>query len=229
VSAAAPVRAREKRENVYIYVCACVSLLFSFLGIICFIIITPLIKNTYIHTHTHLTQIAARLPLINTLFGSSEGKNSVTDIYNAIKTHLDEQKHKQEENEWLHTALQALETECPASHVITLHAIRTAQSFLVGAGAAAAAATPPTISSSQNGGKEKEGWDIDQGLGIEYIANCGLGFRDDFIEGVSTAVGARKGETPAWTHKSSEEAEADPEIVQLKEKMAEGKSFWELI
>lgn len=179
-----------------------------------------------IYTFTPTPQIAARLPLINTLFGS-EGKNSVTEIYNAIKTHLE--KHKQEdgkdkEMEWLHTALQALQAECPASHVITLHAIRTAQSFLVGA------ATPTSTSSSpQNGGKGKKRWDIDQGLGIEYVANCCLGFRPDFIEGVSTAVGARKGETPAWTHKSWEEAEEDPEIVALKEKMTEGSSFWELI
>lgn len=42
-------------------------------------------------------------------------------------------------------------------------------------------------------------------------------------------MGARKGETPAWTHKSWEDAEKDAEIIQLKEKMAEGKSFWDLI
>lgn len=109
--------------------------------------------------------------------------------------------------EWIDTALAALDSECPVSHVVTLHAIRTAQRR---------ASTP-------------SGWDIDQGLGIEHVANKCLGFRRDFVEGVSTAVGARKGETPAWTHASWEAAAEDPEIVQLLERMTNAKSVWEEI
>lgn len=108
---------------------------------------------------------------------------------------------------WIDTALAALGSECPVSHVVTLHAIRTAQRRSL---------TP-------------SGWDIDQGLGIEHVVNRCLGFRRDFVEGVSTAVGARKGETPAWTHASWEAAAEDPEIVQLLERMTEAKSVWEEI
>jgi len=117
------------------------------------------------------------------------------------------EEEEEEDGQWVGTALAALDSECPVSHVVTLHAIRTAQRRSL---------TP-------------SGWDIDQGLGIEHVANRCLGFRRDFVEGVSTAVGARKGETPAWTHATWEAAAQDPEIVQLLEQMTNARSVWEEI
>jgi hypothetical protein len=115
------------------------------------------------------------------------------------------QIQEEEGGKWIETALAALDSECPVSHVVTLHAIRTAQR------------------------RGLHTWDIDQGLGIEHVANRCLGFRPDFIEGVSTVVGAKKGETPVWTHVSWEAAAKDPEIVQLLERMTDAKSVWEEI
>lgn len=116
-------------------------------------------------------------------------------------------ENEEESRQWIDTALAALESECPVSHVVTLHAIRTAQ----------------------RRGLTTSGWDIDQGLGIEYIANKCLGFRPDFIEGVSTAVGTRKGEAPMWVHASWEAAAQEPEVVQLLQRMTMAKNVWEEI
>ena len=90
--------------------------------------------------------------------------------------------------------------ECPVSHVVTLHTIRKAQ-------------------------QAGSSWTCDEGLGAEFLANSYMGFRPDFVEGVETAVGARKGEVPAWKPSTWEEASQDGGIVRLLERITQGDSF----
>ena len=52
-------------------------------------------------------------------------------------------------------------------------------------------------------------------LGAEYAVNCALAERDDFQEGVSCAVGDRKGEAPRWKHASVTEAMADHDVMAV--------------
>lgn len=108
--------------------------------------------------------------------------------------------------EWLATAKSALELECPASHVATFHAVRTAQA-------------------RRAAGR----WGIDEGLAVEFVGVGGLGTRGDFVEGVLTAVGDRKGESPAWSHASWEEAAADPEIQVILARMDKAGVIWDHI
>lgn len=170
-------------------------------------------------TH-HMSQIEAIRSQIDALFKY----NTVREIYTALLQEKQRQKEsnaasssvaeaggnggqiqEKDSGKWIDTALAAFDSECPVSHVVSLHAIRTAQR------------------------RGLHAWDIDQGLGIEHVANRCLGFRPDFIEGVSTVVGAKKGETPVWTHASWEAAAEDPEIVQLLDRMTNAKSVWEEI
>ena len=58
-------------------------------------------------------------------------------------------------------------------------------------------------------------------LGMELVANQALAGRSDFREGVSCAVGAKKGEAPAWEHASLQAAAADPEMAALLEAVRE--------
>lgn len=179
------------------------SVLISFLTVFRHLLVGIFEENMYIYKYGHAyirIQIQRRQALIDKVFS----KSSVREIYNAL---LVAQKEEETDKEWLKAAITALETECPSSHVTTLHAIRTAQ----------------RIYGSDNA------WDIDRGLGMEYVAVSTLGFRPDFIEGVQTAVGDRKGETPKWEFASWEAAAKDPILMQLREQISEARPIWEYI
>lgn len=154
-------------------------------------------------TRRTCTQIERRRPLIDEVFGHG----SVQAIYDALCAKLAAASEEEEEDKaWLATAKAALELECPASHVATFRAIRTAQRW-----------------------RELGAWGIDQGLALEFVAVGGLGLRGDFIEGVQTAVGDRKGETPEWSLASWDAAAADPEILSLLDKMTAAGSIYDHI
>lgn len=161
--------------------------------------------NSFSSTRRTCTQIERRRPLIDEVFGHG----SVQAIYDALCAKLaaaSEEEEEEEDRAWLATAKAALELECPASHVATFHAIRTAQR-----------------------GQEKGAWGIDQGLALEFVAVGELGQRGDFIEGVQTAVGDRKGETPQWSLASWDAAAADPGFRMLLDKMTGAGSIWDHI
>jgi enoyl-CoA hydratase/carnithine racemase len=159
-------------------------------------------------------QIESRRGLIDEIFG----KESVRAIYDALCARLEQQSPPDDsegkkdsgdsssDREWLATAKAALELECPASHVATFHAVRTAQR-----------------------GRAQGTWGIDRGLALEFVGVGGLGIRADFVEGVQTAVGERKGERPQWSHESWEAAAADPAIQALLDKMDGAGSIWDHI
>lgn len=151
-----------------------------------------------------MQQIEARRPLIDEVFGL----DSVGAIYAALCAKLgpDATAVSEGEKAWLTAAKAALELECPASHVATFHGIRTAQR-----------------------GQERGEWGIDKGLALEFVAVGWLGLRGDFIEGVQTAVGDRKGETPTWSLTSWDDAAADPDIRLLLAKMSAAGSIWDHI
>lgn len=54
-------------------------------------------------------------------------------------------------------------------------------------------------------------------LGMELAANQALACLSDFQEGVSCAVGAKKGEVPTWQHASLEAAQADPAMEAMRQ------------
>jgi enoyl-CoA hydratase len=54
-------------------------------------------------------------------------------------------------------------------------------------------------------------------LGMEFAANIALAGSADFQEGVSCAVGAKKGERPVWRHASVDAAAADPAVQAVLE------------
>ena len=70
---------------------------------------------------------------------------------------------------------------------------------------------------------------MDEGLAVEVVGVGGLGTRGDFVEGVQTAVGDRKGEAPQWSHASWEEAAADPEIQAILARMDKAGVIWDHI
>ncbi len=161
--------------------------------------IPALLAAKAISSPAEATPIQARRAAIDAAFGHA----TVPEIHRALRTAVDHAASPGADTEWLTAAINALESECPVSHVVTLHAMRTAQR------------------------KGLDTWDVDQGLAVEYVANCCLGVRPDFVEGVSTAVGARKGETPTWTHESWAVAARDPAIVALLADMERAGSIWE--
>ena len=57
----------------------------------------------------------------------------------------------------------------------------------------------------------------DQARNIEFVLQRHFCASPDFSEGVACAVGARKGETPAWTSATLETALSSPQIRNLKE------------
>ena len=61
-------------------------------------------------------------------------------------------------------------------------------------------------------------------LDAEYALNSALGLRADFREGVACAVGVRRGEAPAWSPASLEEARLDPGLRAAID--AAGLSDW---
>lgn len=125
-------------------------------------------------------------------------------IYDALSARVE--TAAEADREWLAAAKAALELECPASHVATFHAIRTAQQ-----------------------GHAQGRWGIDHGLALEFVGVSGLGKRADFIEGVETAVGARKGEAPRWSHANWDDAAADPVIQAIVAKMRSAGVIWDHI
>lgn len=159
--------------------------------------------HTKKHVYTY-TQIEARRGLIDEIFG----KESVHAIYDALCAQLSAPSttEGEEDMKWLATAKAALELECPASHVATYHAVRLAQQ-----------------------GQARGQWGIDEGLALEFVGVGGLGQREDFVEGVQTAVGERKGETPQWGLMTWDEAAADPEIQALLAKMDTAGVIWDHI
>ena len=60
-------------------------------------------------------------------------------------------------------------------------------------------------------------------LGVELAANCKLAGRPAFQEGVSCAVGAKKGEVPRWEHSSVQAAAADPAVAAILEAVREAE------
>uniref|UniRef100_A0A7S3EYC1 Enoyl-CoA hydratase/isomerase domain-containing protein n=1 Tax=Haptolina ericina TaxID=156174 RepID=A0A7S3EYC1_9EUKA len=54
-------------------------------------------------------------------------------------------------------------------------------------------------------------------LGIEFAANSALVGRGDFEEGVSCAVGTKRGERPRWEHANIAAAAADPKVCEILE------------
>ncbi len=136
------------------------------------------------------------------------GKESVQAIHAALCARLDQSSSEDNgaDAEWLTTAKAALELECPASHIATYHAVRVAQR-----------------------GHAQGKWGIDESLAVEFVGVGGLGQRGDFVEGVQTAVGDRKGEAPRWSHASWEAAAADPEIQALLARMEGAGVIWDHI
>lgn len=60
-------------------------------------------------------------------------------------------------------------------------------------------------------------------LGMELVANQALAARPDFQEGVSCAVGVKKGQAPEWEHVSIEKAAQDPAVQALLERVRQAE------
>ena len=123
------------------------------------------------------TEIGKYRELINSIFSLP----FVSEIYKAL---YDLKKAGDDINtgKFVESLIQSLERNCPLSHLLALYILNLAK-------------------------KNENVWSHDLGLACEYISNDYLSKQNDFVEGVSCAIGKKKGMKPQWGYHSNVEKE----------------------